>query len=363
MRWWLALQLVVTYCLTTGSAWAHSVILYYTSQGSEHTPETATRLRGELLSMNVEVHVRLGAPLSHTRPGSVAPQARDPHVDAVMAVTTDEHEYVVTIWVLTSPDEFAPLLTLRDATDVDNAPEQLAIRAAEALHSHFLQRDLAVPASPGSKPAVERPPEPTVKPASTSVAANRPPPAVSTPLQDETRGNPLVSPRAGLSVGGALLAATHGLGPTAMPLLRLEWPLTAWLGVQLTAAGLGSRSGAATSQGAVWVTPHYGVVGANYRAPRFSQLTPLLGVGIGALVCAIDARAQAPLTAHDEYRVVALLEVTLGAEVELSEHYFLTVSGHAHLTQPSLVIHVLDDPVARSGRPNFAASLAAGARL
>jgi hypothetical protein len=47
----------------------------------------------------------------------------------------------------------------------------------------------------------------------------------------------------------------------------------------------------------------------------------------------------------------------------LVSRYYATLSGHVQVTQPRVAIHVVDEQVGSTGRPNLAANLMLGAWL
>ncbi len=324
-------------------ALAQSVAVLWNSSGDDRAPETASRLRGELLAMGLKVIHRgepAGGASGEDNRALLSAAPRD--VDAWMTVTSDDGALVVAVWVTGDNREFTPLVTLSESLDSKNAPEQLAIRAAEALHSRFVERDMEADSS--SRRDVALPSE-----------------AVRVPTEYESELN--VPRKFGLAVGGAAIVPTQGLTAAFMPLARFAWSVTPLLSVQVTLAGFGSSSRATTPEGSARVSQHYGVLGASYHLPRLLAFEPFVGTSLGALLSSIEGSAQSPFTAHDIQHAAWLMELSVGTHLELSQRHYLTFTGHAQFARPSLDVRVVDQVVGVSGRPNWVASLTTGVRL
>src|SRR6185369_512463 len=120
----------------------------------------------------------------------------------------------------------------------------LAIRAIEVLRSSFLALDMA-----GERPERASPSEPTR-------ASPREPERLEEPAAAPTRAG-----RFGISAGAATLTSFDGVGTSILPLLRFDWALTSWLGLQATGAGLGTRPRVAAAAGSVQVAQDFAVLG------------------------------------------------------------------------------------------------------
>lgn len=360
MRGWLVWVAVLASWLVSPLAWAHPVTIYVAADTEYRAPETATRLRGELLTLGFAVTLQSGG--SPPNPQPAPPTTVSPAVtgatDAVMQVTATPTDLTVEIRISSEVEPYLQALTLTEPQRFDKAPERLAIRAAEALRSRLLERDLAkAKSSQGQSPEPHQPHPPQAPPL-TSVTRESAPIHDARKPTDSTHVSPL-----GVAVGGCLLSSTRGLGVAVLPLLQLDWSATKWLGVHATLSGLGSRSSAASTNGAVWVSQHFGLLGASYRPPKLGLAAPFVGASVGAMLYSVDARAEAPLQAHDSSRAVWLGQLSAGTEIELSRRFYLNLAAHAQLTQPKLVLHIVEDVAAVSGRPNLLASLALGVYL
>lgn len=343
----LVFLLWVSVGLILQRAEAHSVTIRRPAERDAPTAEVATRLRGELLAMGARAEVVTAARLASTRAHAGA--------DAVMQVMGSATMLRVEIWLRLDSDELVSWMTLEQSRLEDNAPEKLAIRAAEAFHSRFVQ----VGAQPLDE--LEERAKRQSKPPATDAATPRDEPRpTATPSATPAE---LGSRRPRLALGAAALVATRGLGPALMPIARFEWPLWEAVVPYVTLAGLGSQSHATTDDGGVRVGFGYGLLGVNYYAGTLGSVQPFMGVGVGGLYTSIQGRAQPPLSAHASKQGGWLAELTLGALMSVSPLYYFSIAGHAQWTTPTTVVHVLDDIVAISGRPNWGGSLTAGIRL
>lgn len=343
----LAIASVVSFFVWACPAMAQSVVIRWAPGGDSQTAEVVTRLHGELVAMGIEVAVQgeSGSEQRHEPPSLDGMS----HPDAVMDVTTKADQLLVHIWTRIDAGDLRPWNELAESSSSPNASEKVAIRAAEALRSRFVQDDFRL-SSPEARPETQVEERPAVAPAGndeTTVPA--------------THAHVSQRPRFGL--GGAVVAPTRGTGPSIMPLARFEWPIVHGLVPQLTLAGLGTRSEVSTANGGVRVSWNYAVVGANYYLAHLGVFEPFVGLSTGVLLSTVEGTAQEPFEEHVSTEMFWLTEVSLGGLVSVSPTFFFTASGHTHFTQPSMAIHVADEVAAVSGRPNWVGTLTLGARL
>ena len=338
MRSWLVGPWLLASALWANVSLAHSAAVLRGARADAQTVEVATRLRGELLSMNIDASSRIAADTLARSPVQER-EALLRQVTVAMDVTSTETELQVTIW-LWQRAEVTRWLTLSEHRDAPNAAEKLAIRAAEALHSRSVE------------PAPEVPP-PEARPLPT---APQPQPE-RTSERDAHLGGPQ------LELGAVLFKPAVGLSASLLPLLRLEWALSSSIDVQASVAALGGDNHVESELGGARVSNHYGTVGVDYFPVTWGGVRPFVGISTGALLTHIQGQADAPLRTHREQSLVWLWQFSIGSRVVLSPRYFVTLAGHVHFTQPTLSIHVVDRVVAVEGRPNWVASLTAGARL
>jgi hypothetical protein len=326
---------------------AAKVLIMRPASASAAVEETVSRLRGEVLSLGLEVAIAvrpagLGANAADV-PAWVNHLAPERQTDAVIDLVDDAAPATIDIWVVDRRSGRPEVSRVAWGPDMDDAPERLAIRAVEALRSRLVELDLAT----GRAPAVTVGPEPTT-------TLTRSPPASDA----ESSGGQI-----DLQAGAALLTSVDGVGPALMPVVRLGWAAHSWLVLQGTFAGFGSRPTISSAAGSASVAQSYAVVGGCACAQSVHALQPYLALSAGALHTTIEGQADTPADAHVVTRWSFLMEATLGARFRLPGRYHVTLAAHAQVAAPYVAIHFVDTLVATSGRPNLLLSLTVGAWL
>jgi hypothetical protein len=339
-----------------GPLHAATVVVVWPKAPSAEVTQALTLLRGELLSVGLEVvtadeaDVRgaggarsaawlealaaRGAsaildPITSTTPASTAPAA--PLTDAGLEA--------VDVWIVkTHPQRFEVTHVAVDP-HAPAQPEMLALRAVEALRAGLLQIDWA--ARKRRSELVEKP---------TPVPA----PAVQAPAPREI---------VGLELGAVAVMGLDGLGPAVSPTVSMGWLARPSLLLQTSAAGLGSRSSVATTAGNAQVGQQYLVVGARYRLRTTQRLWPFLGLAAGALHTSVEGETGAGTRGHTQRTWSGLVDVSLGAGFRLAGRTYLTLAAHAQVAEPYVAIHILDTVAATAGRPNLLLTLTVGAWL
>jgi hypothetical protein len=339
----LALGLA-TLLLGTRGAHAATVVILSPPAPAADVTQTLTLLRGELLSVGLEVTMSDrssgrevggadGVAWLETFAARGASAVIDPIGDQVLEA--------VDVWIVKSnPQRFEVTHVAVDA-NAPRQPEMLSLRALEALRAGLLQIDWA--ARRRRDEALENPPV-VAAPAAQLAQPTRP------------------SGRVGLEVGAAAVMSLDGLGPAVLPTLRVAWAPRPWLMVQASLAGFGSRSMVSTAEGSARVAEQYALVGGYYRLRAAQRFWPVVGLAAGVLRTSIDGQTG-PGTGHSAERWSALLDATLGAGLRLAGRYYLTVAAHAQLAQPYVAIHIVDRLGATCGRPNLLLTLTVGAWL
>jgi len=336
---------LATFLVWTGPANAATVAILWPPTPSADVTQTLTLLRGELLSVGLEVAVSeravaRGVGETDSLAWLEAFAARD--TSAVIDVVGDEVLEAVEVWVLkTHPQRFE---VTRVAVDPDEArqPEMLALRAVEALRAGLLQSDWA---------ERRRRQEPVAKPPTAAVPAGE-------AHEPERQGG-----RVGLEVGAVAMMSLDGLGPAVLPTLRVGWAARPWIVMQASAAGLGSRSSVATISGNARVAQQYALLGGLYRFRSAQRLWPFLGFAAGALRTSVEGQEGWGTGGHTAERWSALVDVSLGAGLRLYGRTYLTLAAHAQVADPYVAIHIVDTVGATSGRPNLLLTLTVGAWL
>jgi hypothetical protein len=322
-----------------GDAYAAVIAIWRPPEPSPELSEAVFRLQGELLALGLEVHVS-ARPSDSREAGAdagawVEREARERDFDAVIDVVGDS-PLAVEIWTRDGAGQ--RLQRTRVVLEPSaNAAETLAIRAIEVLRSSFLEIHL-------SARARRRVSEPA------------PPP------REAARSSPRPVERLGVEAGVAMLTSLDGVGPSLMPLVRLDLAVDASFAAEVTLAAFGTRPTLDSELGSADVAQQFGVLGLCYCVPVDSGVRPILGVAAGALRTSLSGRADAPERGHSVARWSFLAEARLGVRVGLSGGYHVALASHVHWAEPYVAIHFVDQLVASTGRPNLLLSLTLGAR-
>jgi hypothetical protein len=338
----LALSLA-TLLLLMGQAHAETVIFLRPSNPSPEVTQALTLLRGELLSVGLEVAIADG---SAARPGGDAAPATwleafaAQGASAVVNPIGDDRLEAIDVWMLKAqPRRFEVAHVAVDPT-APKQPETLVLRTVEALRAGLLQMDWA---------ARKRRVEPVEEPAK-AVA-----PVV------EVRPEP--RKRVSVELGAVGMMSLNDLGPALLPTVRLVWAVRPWLAVQASAAGLGSRPTVTTEAGSARVAQQYALLGASFRFRPAQRVWPFVGFSAGVLHTTVEGRSGLGTTGHTLGRWSALFDLSLGAGLRLSSRFYMTLAAHAELAEPYPAVRIVDGVGATSGRPNLLVPLTLGAWL
>jgi hypothetical protein len=336
---------LATFLVGTGPAHAATVAILWPSTPSADVTQALTLLRGELLSLGLEVTMsdRAGAHSVGETDSVVWLEAFAARgTSAVIDAVGDDVLEAVDVWVLkTQPQRFEVTRVAVDP-NAQKQPEMLALHAVEALRAGLLQIDWA---------ARRRRHEPIAEPPMVAVPAGE----VQAPASH--------SERVGIEVGAVALMSLDGLGPAVLPTVRVGWAARPWLVVQASVAGLGSRSTVTTPAGNARVAQQYAVLGGFCRLRSARRLWPFVGLAAGALRTSIEGEAGWGTGGHTAERWSGLIDVSLGAGLRLYGRSYLTLAAHAQVAEPYVAIHIVDTVGATSGRPNLLLTLTVGAWL
>jgi len=300
------------------------------------------RLRGELLSLGFEV-ILTDRPAQSEGSQARAPDLRQEltvtgKVDAMIDVLSEATPPAVDVWIVDRAHGWSLIARVALEKNTENAAKSLAIRAIEVLRARLFESRLV------SFDGRSQVPGPR---ASELVAAPK-------SGSSEPRGD------FGFELGAATFASVAAVGPSILPLGRLDWALGSEVMVQATVAGFGTRPRLATAEGEARIATHYGLLGAGYRLRAARWLSPFAALSAGAIRTAVEGHAEAPREGHSVDQWSVLAEASLGAAFDLSRHYSLTLAAHAQLAEPYVAIYFADRRVASSGRPNLLMSLTVG---
>jgi hypothetical protein len=324
------------------SARAATVAIVEPAHPSHDVQAMVARIHGELLSVGFAVDMA-------DRPATRSPGTPDyrswlvwladsNRLDAVVDVVGDAEPVAVDVWIVAGAPAGLQLSRVTMDSQGDNASERLAVRSVEVLRSHFLEVDLA-----------SRKKRPALPPAEVTA----PPPAMA----DEE------PERFGLAAGGAVLSSLDGVGSLLLPMARLEWALRPSLLLDLSLAGFGTAATVGSNSGSAEIKQEFALLGAHYRLLSHSSLRPFAGLAAGLLHTSVQGSANLPRQAHAGDRWSFLVDASAGAEVRLPGRYYFLAAAHAQVAAPYVAIHVGDETVASSGRPNLLVTLAVGGWL
>jgi len=334
---------LTTFLVWTGPAHAATVAILWPPTPSADVTQALTLLRGELLSVGLEVTMseRAGA-RSVGETDSVAWleafAARGTSV--VIDAVGDDVLEAVDVWVLKTHPQRFEVTRVSVEPNAPRQPEMLALHAVEALRAGLLQIDWA---------ARRRRHEPITTPAAVPVGEVHEP---------ASHGD-----RVGLEVGAVAVMSLDGLGPAVLPTVRVGWAARPWLVMQASAAGFGSRSTVATAAGNARVAQQYALLGGLYRLRSAQRLWPFFSLAAGAMRTSVEGQAGWGTGGHTAERWSGLIDVSLGAGLRLYGRSYLTLAAHAQVAEPYVAIHIVETVGATSGRPNLLLTLTVGAWL
>jgi hypothetical protein len=361
LRRFMALVAVCLVSSWAAEACAATVAILSTADPSRDVSEAIYRLRGELASLKLDV-LLLRRPGSGERGGSDAhawlertAQARG--IDAAVEVIGETAPEAVDVWTFQRAPWRSQVMRVELEPDTPNRAGALAIRAVEVLRSHILQADLAakgrkrVEDAPAAAPRAETERATAIHDRETPLAASE---------SDDAESS---SARAGIELGAGILTGLDGVGPALLPLLRAGWRARSWVVVQATLSGLGTRPQLRASAGTVRVAQDQASLGICYCPISSQALTPYGALAAGMVRTSLSGEAASPSRGHAVEHWSLLLDAGVGARLRLPGRFFSTLTGHVQLAQPHVAIHIVNQQIASTGRPNLAANLALGAWL
>ena len=327
---------------------AATVMIVRPASPSTELTETVSRLHGEMLSVGLHVMIaeRPGGADGSSARAWLESVATDRGIEAAIDVIGDGRVEAADIWVFQPAPRPPHVTRVLVERDVENAPARLAIRSIDVLRSLLIERELAG-ASRRAAPAPAVTTEPSPTPAETDMF--------------DTGASPAdAGARIGFELGAAVLTSLDGVGPAILPLVRLDVALGPRLGLQVEAAGLGTRPAVGTPGASARVAQQYALLGACLCAPSRARLRPVAGLSAGVLRTAADGEAESPLQGHSVAQWSFLVEASAGARLRLAKRAHLTAAVHLQFAEPYVDIRVVNAGPATSGRPNVLVTFAVG---
>ena len=340
---------LATFLVWTAPAHAAAVAIVWPPTPSDEVTQALTFLRGELLSVGLEVTVsdRSGARgVGQTDSLAWLEAFAARGTSAVVDVVGVDALEAVDVWVLKTRPRRFEVTRVAVEPNTPRQPEMLALRAVEALRAGLLQMDWA---------ERKRRNEAIAKP-----IAN--PPTATAPA-GEAREPASRGEHVGIEVGAAAMMSLDGLGPAVLPTVRVGWAARPWLVMQAATAALGSRSAVATAAGHARVTQQYVVLGGFIRLRRDQRLWPFIGLAAGVLHTSVEGQGGLGTGSHTAERWSGLIDASVGTGLRLYGRSYLTLAAHAQVAAPYVAIHIVDTIGATSGRPNILLTLTLGAWL
>ncbi len=328
-----------------GHAQTISVVVLRPTTPSAEVTQALTLLRGELLSVGLDVALADRAVARQTGGAesvdwleALASRGASAVIDPIGGEALD----AIDVWMVkTQPRRFEVAHVSVDP-DAPHHPEMLALRAVEALRAGLVQMDWA------ARKRREEPAPETPEPTPSVIQVDQPPTARE---------------RVGIELGAASSMSLDGLGPAIMPTLGVGWAAQPWLVVRASAAGLGTRPTVSNSAGSARVAQQHAVLGVYYRFRAGQRLWPLVGLSAGALHTSVQGHTGNGTSGHNLGRWSALLDVSLGTGMRLHGRWYLSLAAHVQVAEPYVAIDIVDTIGATAGRPNLLLSLTVGAWL
>lgn len=322
---------------------ATTVALVWPPGVSDEVKQVLTLLRGELLSIGLEVTMSDGRGAATREQSDVAAwlEGFAAHgVSAVIDAIGDETPEAIDVWVLKADPQRFEVTHVAAQPGSPRQPETLALRALEALRAGLLQIDWA--ARKRREQAVPKP---------------SPAPVPAEPAQEPERHRDRVA----IEIGAVAGMSLDGVGPALSPMLRVGWAARPSLLIHASAQGFGSRGAASAAGGSAKVAQQSVVVGASYRLRSTDRVWPFFELAAGVLHTAVEGQAGWGTRARAAEQWSKLVDAGLGAGLTLHGRLYMTVSLHAQLADPYVAIHIVDTVAATSGRPNVLLALTVGA--
>jgi hypothetical protein len=310
--------------------------------------ETLGRISGELTSVGFATEIVDEPVADEAKSGRASRSwlellATRRGFDAVVAIVGDAAPDSVEVWVVDKVTKKSVVRTVHLGQADEHTPKTLSVRAIELLRSSFLEIDLAATEPRHGTSSV--PPTAVVQFLERERLARRP-------------------ERFGVELGGLAIMSLGGVGPALLPVLRLDWALSASLAVQLTLAGLGTHPTVDNQEGSAEVSQAFGLLGARYSFGALQMLRPYLVLSTGALHTTAEGRTESPANQERQAkRWSFLFDGGVGTWLRLRDRLFLSLDLHGQMAEPRIAIRFAREVVATSAGPNLLASMTFGAWL
>jgi hypothetical protein len=337
----LALLVLLSIFSARRSALAESTLVTLTGSGSTNpsAEELLNRVRGELVADGFRV--LLLDPVTDADRVEILTRAGQSAGAAIIAgLFVDDGESIELCLVDALTSRVAVQRLERPAGAMEPALEVLARRSVDLLRASLL--DFVVDSL---RAAVSKP-----KPAGTS-GAPRPPVASS-----ESRRTMRIEAEGGLGVLGSL----GGVGPAALPLLRVGLAASRAVHLRVTGAWLGTDPSVTGPSGIARIDQGIAFVDASVRCCETRRVRPSISLGAGAYYVGVTGDAAPPRQGIRSASTSGAITGGLGVAFPIGSHFEAVLEAHAIVALPGIAVRLIDTDVARLGVPSllFTATLA-----
>jgi hypothetical protein len=328
----VALCLAILFDALTSNAAPPTVVLLRPEPADPALSEALIRMEGELRADGFEVKIVPRA-LDRSPLESIDVAGRALAPAAIIGIFGDR-KVGLEFWIA---DRLTGKKVVRrlDAESVDGAaPETLAIRAAELLRASMVELDIT-PNTPTSRPNASQP-APPVAPALSGAQAVGPVPS-----------------RVALEVGVGTALGLDGIGPSFVPIVRLQWAALSTLRVRVGGFGFGRPAGISAPQGSAAISQDTATVDGVFLPRPLATLSPRLSFGVGASHFGVEGRGIAPNEGTNVSRWLAAVDAGLGVAYRRNTFIEVALEAHAIFLEPYPIVQIGNQTNATAGRPTI----------
>jgi hypothetical protein len=349
------LLLAVGLSFAAGGAQASTVVLVRSLHPTAQTEEATVRLKGELVSAGFPVRIIDPVPASSSDTGmraTLEKTAAEPDVLAAVAILGGPglDDQWAEIWVVDRLTEKTVVRRVPSQLGSPRGAEILAIRALELLRASFMEPTAEAQQTKAQHTTDVSPPVEVVR---------------STHDAPRSAADDRSFRTWGVEMGACVLLSFEGVGPAVLPIIRGQRTFPAGIRGRISLAGLGTRAHVSNALASGEISHQFALVeGARFfRTSR--RVQPFVSVGLGAL--RVAASGETPAQSSDLYsgadgtRWSFLADVGAGVHLSFRGRFEASMELHAQLADPYPEIRILQNGVAREGRPTMMASLALAA--
>jgi hypothetical protein len=326
----LMLVVLVTTLALPAQAEPAKVALVHDAAPNVLQQRTITRLRAELAAAGFEV-------TDITRPGDDAREAAEaePPVNGVFAtiVVVPRAPDAADIWVADRITQKTVVRRVQVGSGTGNdVAAILAVRAVELLQACLLE-------------AVDRPIDEST-PRSQPLS-----PDVSDWMDRRTY---TAKPPFSLGAGLGVMHSFGNLGPAVLPVLAFSYRPTSGLSLAVRAGATAFASQLEAHAGTVAAQQQFAAIDLGYEfVPSIGRVRPIALIGAGVYHLDVTGTASSPYQGRTERLLAGLVEIGLGAQVQLGPRVSLVAAVRALFVLPKPVIRAAGEEVGSVSRPSL----------